>query len=217
MSGQIKVLAFDLDNTIFLEILFFKKILMNCADKIDYKVDDIDLFDFIYKSNSTDLFGDFLKKINKYSKYNQNILFSEYKFGKFKIKIEDSSLNVLIKCRNRFKTCILTNGVLEAQKNKVKSLCIGELFDQILYARANGIKNEKPNPRSFNMICDHFNCKPSEVMFIGDHPVNDILGAKKMGMTTVWTSEFIALENIPSHADYHIKYLHEITNLIGIK
>ena len=216
MSGPIKVLAFDLDNTIFSEIIFFKKIIKNCAHKIMYKDDDVELFDVVYNSNSKDLFGDFLRKVNKYSTYNQNILFSEYKFGKLELKIKRSRLLMLSKCRDRFKTCLLTNGVLQAQKNKIKSLGIEDLFDSIMYARSNGIENEKPNSKAFKMICNHFKCKPSEVMFVGDHPINDILGAKKFGMTAVWTSEFTECKNIPPEADYHIQNLHEITKILGV-
>ena len=108
-------------------------------------------------------------------------------------------------------------GSLSQAQNKIKSLGIEDLFYSIFYARSNGIENEKPSSKSFQMICDYFKCKPSEVIFVGDHPINDIQGAKRFGMTTVWTSEFTTHRDIPSEADYHIRDLSEIKHILGIK
>ena len=76
--------------------------------------------------------------------------------------------------------------------------------------------NEKPSHKSFKMICDYFQCEQSEVVFVGDHPINDIQGAKKTGMTTVWISEFTTHKEIPPEADYHIRSLSDLSKILGI-
>jgi len=53
-------------------------------------------------------------------------------------------------------------------------------------------------------------------VFVGDHPINDIQGAKKTGMTTVWISEFTTHKEIPPEADYHIRSLSDLSKILGI-
>ena len=216
MSGQIKTVAFDLDNTIYSEIIYFNSIIKKCSQDLSYTDNDIKVFSSIYDSDSPDIFGDFLKKIKKYSKNNQKTLFLKYKYEQVRLNLSDLNLSSLNTYINHFKTCLLTNGVIEVQKNKVRSLNIENLFDKIFYARCKGVENEKPNPKAFQMICDHFNCEPSEVVFVGDHPINDIQGAKRFGMSTVWTSEFTTHRDIPPEADYHIRNLSELSNILGV-
>jgi FMN phosphatase YigB (HAD superfamily) len=42
----------------------------------------------------------------------------------------------------------------------------------------------KPHPRIFEAALQELKLKGEEVLFVGDHPVDDILGARKMGMWT---------------------------------
>ena len=64
----------------------------------------------------------------------------------------------LLKLLNKqnIKTAILTNGVLEAQQNKVNCLNIEKQVDLVHYARINGKKYEKPHSQSFEHILKRF-------------------------------------------------------------
>jgi putative hydrolase of the HAD superfamily len=44
---------------------------------------------------------------------------------------------------------------------------------------------EKPDPRLFHTIIDHFAVQPSEVLHIGDNVVDDFEGARAAGMRAV--------------------------------
>lgn len=45
---------------------------------------------------------------------------------------------------------------------------------------------KKPDPAIFLAAAHCLDVDPSQVLFVGDHPANDILGAWAVGMTTAW-------------------------------
>ena len=44
----------------------------------------------------------------------------------------------------------------------------------------------KPNGKVFELAMEKYNLKPSEIIHIGDSLTNDVFGANKMGITSVW-------------------------------
>lgn len=72
---------------------------------------------------------------------------------------------------------MITNGFGQFQMDNLKSLQIEKYFDVILVSEWEGIK--KPDPRIFNKALNILNVQPNEAIFVGDHPENDVLAAKK--------------------------------------
>ena len=209
---HVDVVAFDLDNTLYDEFDYFSKIidasnLMISLDQKEFKK---------IRKNSKDVLKSILKNNKMLSVKNKDIFFESYKNFNGGININSDKIKTIKNISKHFKTCILTNGIIEVQKNKVRSLSIEDIFDKIIYARSHGRENEKPDKKAFKMICDYFKCKPNRVLFVGDHPMKDIKGAKEFGMKTVWTTEFIKYKSVPHDMDYHIKNLSEIDKLLGM-
>lgn len=44
----------------------------------------------------------------------------------------------------------------------------------------------KPARQFFEIVCERTQCSPEEILFVGDDPHNDILGAQQAGMPTAW-------------------------------
>lgn len=44
----------------------------------------------------------------------------------------------------------------------------------------------KPSPRLFQKALDFFDVSPGRAVYVGDNPQRDIIGAKALGMATVW-------------------------------
>ena len=44
----------------------------------------------------------------------------------------------------------------------------------------------KPHPDPFTRVCGLLDVDPSDCLFVGDRPIDDIEGAAGVGMTTVW-------------------------------
>jgi putative hydrolase of the HAD superfamily len=79
---------------------------------------------------------------------------------------------------------LVTNGKTKVQNEKVDALKLREFLDLILVSEHVGVK--KPDPRIFEMALEHLQLEASQVWMVGDHPVNDVLGARGAGLTGVW-------------------------------
>ena len=75
---------------------------------------------------------------------------------------------------------IITNGYHDFQLAKIQALGIAQYFDVILISESQGIK--KPNPAIFLRALEKLHVTPLESVFIGDHPLNDVQAARKVGM-----------------------------------
>jgi hypothetical protein len=45
---------------------------------------------------------------------------------------------------------------------------------------------QKPDPRIFAHALAQIGCRASDTWFVGDHPVNDVLGAAAVGLRAIW-------------------------------
>ena len=52
------------------------------------------------------------------------------------------------------------------------------------------VKLAKPNEKMFLMTLRDMGVSPSESVHVGDHVINDVVGAKRSGMRTVWITGF---------------------------
>ena len=69
----------------------------------------------------------------------------------------------------------------EAEFRKVGIL---DLFTVIVWSSDYG--SIKPSPRLFRVALDALEVDPEDVLFVGDNPKRDIVGAKAAGMKTAW-------------------------------
>ena len=92
-------------------------------------------------------------------------------------------------------------GALNALKSAGLQLVLASNFDERLNAvcaglvELQGISNviisseigwRKPAPAFFDIVCQQTNCRPEEILFVGDDLINDIHGANQAGMLTAW-------------------------------
>lgn len=85
---------------------------------------------------------------------------------------------------NKIALGMITNGYGQFQMDNIKALDIEKYFDVILVSEWEGIK--KPNPQIFMNALEQLNVEPSESVFIGDHPENDVKAAQNVGMKGAW-------------------------------
>lgn len=111
--------------------------------------------------------------------------------------------------RRNLKLGIITNGKGQFQMDNIKALGIENYFDAILVSEWEGIK--KPDPQIFERALDRLNASPNESVFVGDHPINDVEAAKKVGIIGIWKKDFqwSAVE-----ADFIVDYLLELPLII---
>jgi HAD superfamily hydrolase (TIGR01509 family) len=64
---------------------------------------------------------------------------------------------------------------------------IRELFDVVVISAELGLR--KPHPEAFRHTLDALGLAPHEVLFVGDTPHEDVLGAKRMGIHVAWINK----------------------------
>lgn len=82
---------------------------------------------------------------------------------------------------------IVSNGQRVFSEIELKYLGLHGYFDEIVFSSDLGYK--KPDPRIFRMALDGLNLDPADALFIGDSFENDILGAQKVGMSSLFIRE----------------------------
>lgn len=112
--------------------------------------------------------------------------------------------------RNNFLLGMITNGYGQFQMDNIKALGIERYFDVILVSEWEGIK--KPDSKIFNKALEKLSVLPNESIFMGDHPENDVYGAKTVGMKGIWKKD-TQWNNV--NADYIVDDLGELPSIIG--
>ena len=74
----------------------------------------------------------------------------------------------------------------------------------------------KPHPRPFLQVAEQLGAEPAQCAYVGDSQFDDVLGASRVGMTTIWVSRSGAAPdpNLPA-PNYQVSDLTEIPGLLG--
>ena len=102
-----------------------------------------------------------------------------------------------------------------------KECPLAGLFDAEIFSCDVG--HVKPEPAIFRACIDALGREPAECLFAGDGGSNELLGARDVGMKTVFVSGVVAElwpEYVPQRipvADHHIAFVPEILALLGVK
>jgi HAD superfamily hydrolase (TIGR01549 family) len=63
---------------------------------------------------------------------------------------------------------------------------VGHLFEVVLISA--DVAMRKPNPAIFRHLLSAMNLQPHEMLFVGDTPMEDVLGAQRAGIPIAWLS-----------------------------
>ncbi len=213
---KVQALLFDLDNTLIDEGQYFDAVFAEFAKR--WKKDAVEFQSALAESlrrASRDIFGDVLKAVNFFSTDRQAELFHLYQTIEAKIRFYPDAQDLISFARDRrWKLGIVTNGVVAAQKNKIKCLGAQDIFDCIIYAREFGKENEKPAARPFLEALLALGVNNNEVVFIGDHSQNDILGAKRVGLRNILLNRSSETNPHDENADMCVKDLQQVKNFL---
>ncbi|KAI7252567.1 hypothetical protein KC345_g11465 [Hortaea werneckii] len=95
------------------------------------------------------------------------------------------AVRVLEYCRDRgYPLGLVTNGSRDIQYGKIDLLGLRGYFHTIVISGEVGIS--KPDPEIYQLALERLGSSAERTLFIGDHPVNDIWGAARAGMDTIW-------------------------------
>ena len=227
---KIKLITFDLDDT-FWDI---KRTIVNAEinsrkwieDRIERKIEWGTIDDFLKIRNELikdnpalnyDL-GLLRKKIISYhtQKYfrNQKDLdeFIEEAFMFFleerhKVEFFDDVITVLEKLSSKYKLGVLTNGNAD-----IKKLGIDHMFEFSLSSM--DVKSNKPDQGHFVKAKELSQISFQNTLHVGDHPVNDIYGARELGINVMWFNLNNLVWDIDGNPPIQFKKWSEFINLL---
>jgi 2-haloalkanoic acid dehalogenase type II len=115
--------------------------------------------------------------------------------------LEEDVVEVLDELKSRnYRLGIISNAGDDADVQAiVDNAGIQGYFDVILSSAAYGIR--KPDPRIFFHVLDRWNIAPSKVAMVGDTLDADILGAKNIGMFSIWITRRVDVPAIQGGKD----------------
>jgi putative hydrolase of the HAD superfamily len=108
---------------------------------------------------------------------------------------------------------IISNGADGSRMATAKTLSAYRYIDQLVSSEAAGVS--KPNSKIFIMSALDAGFKTDQCWYVGDHPINDIDGARKAGMQTIWLEGFHAWPKsieVPTHS---VESLAEVKSVIA--
>ena len=110
----------------------------------------------------------------------------------------------------QIKLGIISNGFGKFQMDNMKALKIESYFQCILISENEGLR--KPDKEIFLRGLSLLEVPAHKCIFIGDHPINDIEAASKVGMKTIWKKNNLFSQT--PKADYVIEDLLEIVEIL---
>ena len=91
-------------------------------------------------------------------------------------------------------------------------LNLHHVFDPVLTFDDTGVR--KPSPKPFQMALDYLKVKPEEALMIGDWPERDVVGAKQIGIKTIFARYGDTFGTVDSGADWDINDIYEVVNIV---
>ena len=123
------------------------------------------------------------------------------------IQFFDDVLPVLNALRGHYIMGVLSNG------NTYPERCgLAGYFQFVVLAQDYGI--QKPDPRLFEIAIKCADCTKRQFLHIGDSFQNDIIGAKRAGVRSVWLNRQREDNETGQQPDFEISSLRELTEIL---
>lgn len=220
---MIKAIVFDLDDTLYME----KEYVISGFQEVDHWVQShynvqgffekaISLF---HQGHRGYIFNEAFELLNIDIEYEMILqMLKVYREHLPKIQLYPDARWALQYFYEKAVIGLLTDGFLEAQRQKVKALDIGSYFKSIVYSDEWGREYWKPNPVPYNRMSTKMGIDPKQCLYIGDNPQKDFITAKRLGWTTICVKradDLYSAAAIDSEylADYQISTLCELKHI----
>jgi putative hydrolase of the HAD superfamily len=221
---MIKAIIFDLDHTLFdryATLTEVAKMLRSSYLPVNPELDDKEIADIMIHADKTKVYygWECLREyiVNETNLFTQKIKGTDYSDFVFKcsncVAVPfDFTLPTLKGLKKQgYMIGLITNGLPGLQQNKLKMLGIDNIFDRVLVS---GEYNcPKPQLRGFELMSEWLNLDPSQMMYVGDHPVNDVFASRRANYTPVWVRIREEVGEV-CECEYSVKDVSEIPALV---
>ena len=88
-------------------------------------------------------------------------------------------------------------------------------FDTVITSEQ--VRSMKPEPEIFQHLADRINAEPSSILYVGDSPIADVLGARQAGLKVAWVNRFgLRKPRLAPHPDLRVRSLSELLPLLDV-
>jgi putative hydrolase of the HAD superfamily len=99
----------------------------------------------------------------------------------------DPALEALLtRISTRYALAVISNGSSRMQRGKLEKLGIMHVFSPVLISEEVGAK--KPDCTIFARLLEAWPIDAQSIVFVGDHPQLDVVGARDAGLRSLWLS-----------------------------
>lgn len=91
---------------------------------------------------------------------------------------------VLTQLRQRYRLALVTNGVPDVQRDKLRGAGLREFFDAVIISGEIGVG--KPDSAIFEAALLALGTAPGQAVMVGDSPKRDVQGAHSAGVRGIW-------------------------------
>lgn len=134
-------------------------------------------------------------------------------FGASAVAMPNAAALLLRLKQQGYRLAVISNGGHQTRLNILNGLGFIDHFDVIVSSELVGIS--KPSPEIFHYTAQQLNLSPTACLYIGDHPINDIVGATTAGMQSLWLEGFHETVDEPKHKIQNLaqvsEYLEHLT------
>jgi putative hydrolase of the HAD superfamily len=175
------------------------------------ELDEQDHFGYVSRED----YGDWV--IDRFPAYDQDrkTFLLEYRRTLIPLyEIDERVREMVIELSERYRVAIVSNGSTFSQRGKLRHTNLDAQFEHVVLSGELGVS--KPNSQPFLEGLRLVNCDPEHSLYIGDDPVNDILGASQFGMKTCWISQGRKFpDQVAANPDFVIDSILELPECLG--
>jgi len=221
---MIKAIIFDLDNTLldFMKMKQFSvKAAITAMNEAGLNVDEVEAYNDIFKLYETNgwenqqVFDDYLNQtIGKVSNKILAAGIVSYRRAREATLLVYPNVNkTLIQLiKMDIKLAVVSDAPSREAWMRLYYLNLHHVFDTVL--TYDDSKERKPSPKPFKMALNILNVNSKEALMIGDWPDRDVVGAKQIGMKTIFARYGDTFGTIDSGADWDVNDIYEVVNII---
>ena len=221
---MIKAIIFDLDNTL-IDFIKIKEIscdaaieaMLDAGLKLPKKKALKELYDLYYKVGLEDphIFEKFLKKVTGEIDF-RKLASAIVAYRRARIGFLNSypgTKRTLLKLKQKnMKLAIISDAPKIKVWIRLVNINLEDFFDVVVALEDTG--KTKPSKLPFNAVLKHLNLKGEECLMVGDRPLRDIVGARKLGMKTAFAKYGYTGKTSKVKCDYVLEDIGDLLKIL---
>jgi len=183
-------LVFDLDDTLYLERDYVRSGFEHVGSYAEKELGIENFAECAWRLFLAGHRGNTFDKILQEQKFDREgskieHLISLYRSHSPDICLLPDALLCINALQEKVRLAIISDGPLEAQRNKVAALRLNEWFDPVLLTEELGRGYAKPSASAFSLVQQKFGFDASHFYYIADNPAKDFIAPRKLGWKTI--------------------------------